>query len=198
MTTVVSLNQLRGLLKSSHRCRRPGPPRPSRTQALLDALAEAHAEVLGKLGVVYSIPDVDTWDDAPELVGSMILAVAAYLATLTWLNGRDLSDRDPVALRYNRAQLMLRQGGGVHVGGGRVGPGTVGWCRGRPNVRGEPTGGDLAGGVNGPRVLRGVTVVRWRLHRWRLAVGRPGDGLRRRVAHPRGSDERTPRGHVVR
>jgi hypothetical protein len=148
MTTVVSLNQLRGLLKSSA----GAGARTAATledQALLDALAEAHAEVLGKLGVVYTIPDGDTWDDAPELVGSMILAVAAYLATLTWLNGRDLSDRDPVALRYNRAQLMLRQVvESTLVVDGLV-PAPSGGVGDVPTYEANPPV-DLAGGVNGP------------------------------------------------
>ena len=73
---------------------------------LQDALDEAHGEVLGKLATRYTLPT----DPAlvPPLVRSLIVTVAGYVATLEWLQGKDLSDRDPVVLRYARAQAMLR------------------------------------------------------------------------------------------
>lgn len=76
-------------------------------ERLQAALGDAHAEILGKLSTLYALPADPTL--APDLVKSLITAVAAYVATLEWLQGRDLSDRDPVVLRYQRAQTMLRQ-----------------------------------------------------------------------------------------
>lgn len=147
MVTVVSLSQLRDALKGSAGA-------GARTAATLEdgpliaALNEAHAEVLGKLGMVYAVPENDTWN-APDLIRSLILAVASYLATLTWLNGRDLSDRDPVALRYARAQTMLRQvlEGTLAVDG--LEPAPSGGVGDVPSFEANPFV-NLAGDVNGP------------------------------------------------
>lgn len=76
-------------------------------EALQQALDDAHAEVLGKLSTRYTMPaDAST---APDMLKSLIVSVAAYVATLEWLQGKDLSDRDPVVLRYQRAETMLSQ-----------------------------------------------------------------------------------------
>jgi phage gp36-like protein len=102
----VPLEQLQDALKSSAGA-------GAATAADLDvdrlqaALTEAHAEVLGRLATIYAVPaDPDL---APEMVKSLITTIAAYLATLEWLQGKDLSDRDPIVLRYNRTQTVLRQ-----------------------------------------------------------------------------------------
>lgn len=74
-----------------------------RLQAVLD---DAHAEVLGKIRTRYTVPtDPAT---TPGLLKGIILAVAAYVGTLEWMQGKDLSDRDAVVLRYNRAQSQLK------------------------------------------------------------------------------------------
>lgn len=76
-------------------------------ERLTAALDEAHDEVLGKLSTLYTLPV----DEAagPAIVRSLILNVAAYVATLEWLQGKELPERDPIVLRYQRAQKMLRE-----------------------------------------------------------------------------------------
>lgn len=73
---------------------------------LTAAIDEAQDEVTGKLSGRYVIPT----DPAlmPAFVAGIILAVAAYVATLEWMQGKDLADRDPVVLRYARARANLK------------------------------------------------------------------------------------------
>lgn len=74
----------------------------ARLQAALD---DAHAQVLGTLATRYTLPAVGA---EPPVVRSLLVAIAGYVATLEWLQGKDLSDRDPVVLRYQRALALLK------------------------------------------------------------------------------------------
>jgi len=69
------------------------------------AVRNAQAEVDARLRGRYTVPLVP----CPELVRNIVVDVAAYLATLVYRQGKDLTPTDPVALRYARAQLLLKQ-----------------------------------------------------------------------------------------
>lgn len=70
------------------------------------AISRAITEVNAKLGVRYSVPFEDP---APEMVADIATDLAAYFGTLTARGGDPLDVRDPVALRYAAAELLLTQ-----------------------------------------------------------------------------------------
>lgn len=73
---------------------------------LTQAIVDAETEVDGKLKVRYTTPFSDP---VPEMVAQITRDIAAYLADLTFRQGRDFSsDLDPVYLRYKRAQDNLK------------------------------------------------------------------------------------------
>jgi phage gp36-like protein len=67
---------------------------------VIDAESEINARLRGR----YSIPFVEP---IPLLVHNIAVDFGAYLATLTYRQGRDLEATDPVVLRYNRARQLL-------------------------------------------------------------------------------------------
>lgn len=74
--------------------------------ALAGAIEDAQNEVDGKLAARYSgIPFVAA--DVPPIVKSITMNIAAYLATLTFRRTLDMTDQDPVSLRYARAEANL-------------------------------------------------------------------------------------------
>lgn len=69
------------------------------------AIAEAEAEVDGRLGTVYTVPFTAP---IPVMIKQITLAIAAYSADLTFREVRDYSsDLNPILLRYQRAQKLL-------------------------------------------------------------------------------------------
>jgi hypothetical protein len=69
---------------------------------LEDAIADAQAEVDARVPAApFAAGDV------PGLVATIVVDIAAYLATLTHRKGNPLPDNHPIALRYARAQLLL-------------------------------------------------------------------------------------------
>lgn len=73
----------------------------AKLNAQIDAAeAEINAMLLTRYVVPFEVP-------APLLVKSITEDIAAYLATLTYRQGRDLGRDDPVALRYDRARQLL-------------------------------------------------------------------------------------------
>ncbi len=73
-------------------------------------LAQAHAEVLGKLRAGYVIAGpADTDPPPPPMLGEIIAAHAGYGATIEWAGGAELSQRDAIVLRYDRAREILGQ-----------------------------------------------------------------------------------------
>lgn len=74
---------------------------------LTEAISGAQQEVDAKLAVRYTVPFPDS--NVPDLVVKLTRDIAAYLADLTYRQGKDYeSDRDPVLLRYTRAQALLK------------------------------------------------------------------------------------------
>lgn len=71
---------------------------------ILAQLENAEAQVNGTLRGRYTIPFAAP---APLLVKSIVIDIAAYLATLTYRQGRDLEPTDPINLRYVRAMKLL-------------------------------------------------------------------------------------------
>lgn len=72
--------------------------------ALDQHIEDASSEIDAKLAGQYTTP----FDPVPELIERICVAIAAYLAYLTFLENRDLqSEFDPNYLRYRRAQEML-------------------------------------------------------------------------------------------
>lgn len=73
---------------------------------------EATAEVVGRLGG-FALPDPgpdgEPNADTPPLLRSIIIGIAGYLATLEFYGTAEVSDRDPVVLRYTRARELLAQ-----------------------------------------------------------------------------------------
>lgn len=68
-------------------------------------ISAAQAEVDARLAGRYQVPFVTV----PALVKSLTVDVAAYLATLTYRQSKDLAIDDPVRLRYQRALDMLKE-----------------------------------------------------------------------------------------
>lgn len=73
------------------------------TERLEANLEEAQAEVEGRLAGF----DVPT--DPPALVRTIVLGIAAYLATLEYFGSQQLEQRDPAVLRYERAKELLER-----------------------------------------------------------------------------------------
>lgn len=73
---------------------------------LAAAIADASDEVNARLGGMYAVPFTDP---VPDLVVTITVAIAGYLATLTYRRGDPLLPGDPVGLRYARAQSLLGQ-----------------------------------------------------------------------------------------
>lgn len=72
---------------------------------LTAALLEASAKVDDYLRARYTVP-IDP-ASVPASVQSWTVAIALYLATLTWLRHVNLEARDPVQLRYDDAMASL-------------------------------------------------------------------------------------------
>lgn len=68
-------------------------------------IGAAQAEVDGRLAGRYLVP----FTTVPALVKVLTVDVAAYLATLTYRQSKDLAIDDPVRLRYQRALDMLKE-----------------------------------------------------------------------------------------
>lgn len=84
-----------------------GPTSAAATQpssVMADAIAEAQAEVDGRLGERYPIPFTEP---VPQPVYAVTRDIAAYLAVLTARNGDPLAPGEPIVLRYTRAQNLL-------------------------------------------------------------------------------------------
>lgn len=110
------------------------------------AVRNAQAEVDARLRGRYTVPLAP----CPELVRNIVIDVAAYLATLVYRQGKDLSAFDPVVLRYDRAQKLLKQIADgladLDLGdGGAVAPDTAGGVGAPINPRGT---GLLTAGFN--------------------------------------------------
>jgi phage gp36-like protein len=72
---------------------------------LTACIVDGQNEVDSRLGVRYDVPFVD--DSVPSAVNQITRDIAAYLATLTYRQTLDLTDQDPVVLRYNRSMALL-------------------------------------------------------------------------------------------
>lgn len=70
-------------------------------------IRDAQTEVDGRLRGRYSVP-FGSWPGCPELIHNVVVDTAAYLATLTYRRGKDLTPNDPIVLRYNRARDLLK------------------------------------------------------------------------------------------
>lgn len=103
MTAYCTVADVRGVLA-------PDADDPSGTAAVLSddqitaVIDDAQTEVDARLGVRYEVPFADP---VPQPVKQITRDVAAYLATLTYRKTLDLSDQDPVVLRYTRAMNLL-------------------------------------------------------------------------------------------
>lgn len=83
----------------------PGTAAALSDDDLFEAIYEAQAEVNGRLeGRGYTTPMIDT----AGLVVQITRNVAAYVATLTYRRGNPIQPGDPVLLRYQRAQGLLK------------------------------------------------------------------------------------------
>lgn len=116
----------------------------SRTAAVLpdDRLAvkleEATAEVLGRLAGGYVIRAGAT----PPMLRTIIVAIAAYLATLEFYGSQPVEDRDPIVLGYARARELLTQlaRGALVIDG--IDPAQTGRGEGDPEIyQGVPSTG---------------------------------------------------------
>lgn len=74
---------------------------PSKLQVtqLQDAILEA-------MGVVDTYIDVPT--PVPSRVGYLTRNIAAYLATLSYRESKDITDEDPIVRRYNNTMALLK------------------------------------------------------------------------------------------
>lgn len=69
------------------------------------AIADADAQINLALKRRYVVPfDVGS---VPDLVKSLSISIASYLALLTFRGAAPITDGDPLALRYDRARRML-------------------------------------------------------------------------------------------
>lgn len=73
---------------------------------LASALEEANDEVTGAL-VRFTLPVPPT--PLPGVLRGIIFGIAGYVATLEFYGSQPLETNDPVALRYERAQRLLKQ-----------------------------------------------------------------------------------------
>lgn len=71
------------------------------------ALDEAEAEVVGRLSQNFVVPTVPA--EFPDLLAGIVYGIAGYVATLEYFGSQPVEDRDPVVLRYQRAQALLGQ-----------------------------------------------------------------------------------------
>lgn len=87
-------------------------------EQLVDAINEADSIIRSMIGLIYSIPTgttpvvpatvpPSTWSVAVEPVRYWSRDIAAYLATLTYKRNQDVSQDDPVRLRFNLAMQAL-------------------------------------------------------------------------------------------
>lgn len=67
-------------------------------------IVTAQAEVDAKLRGRYTLP----FTTVPLLVKSIVIDIASYLATLTYRQSKDLAQGDPIMLRYDRAEKLLK------------------------------------------------------------------------------------------
>lgn len=72
-------------------------------------LDQAHALVLGRLARNYDVAAPDATPPPDALLVEIIAGHAGYTATLEHDGSQDLSDRDPVVLRYAYARDLLAQ-----------------------------------------------------------------------------------------
>lgn len=89
------------------------PAAPAGTAAELSdaeittAITSAAAQVDSRLAGRYAVPFTDP---VPQLVADITRDIAAYLADLTYRQGKDYETQmDPVVLRYQQAQALLAQ-----------------------------------------------------------------------------------------
>lgn len=68
------------------------------------ALDSAEGEVIGILSRDFTLPA-----QAEGVLVDIILGIAGYVATLEFFGSQPLEDRDPVVLRYQRAQALLKR-----------------------------------------------------------------------------------------
>lgn len=72
-------------------------------QQFASAIANAQAQVDGKLRRLYTVP----FSPVPALVKSMVIDIAGYLATMNYRQEKEIPEIDPIVRRYNRAHDML-------------------------------------------------------------------------------------------
>lgn len=77
-------------------------------------LEEAAGEVTGRLAAAFALPDAGadptvSPEGTPALLKTIIVGIAAYLATLEFYGSQQLEERDPIQLRYTRALSLLNQ-----------------------------------------------------------------------------------------
>lgn len=113
-------------------------------------VAEAADEVVGRLSGIYTLPapgpeGVEN-DDTPPLLRTIVAGIAGYLATLEFYGTQEVQERDPVVLRYTRAQRLLDQlaAGTLKVAGITVTEGSAG-----PTGTAEVFGGVSVGLADG-------------------------------------------------
>lgn len=75
---------------------------------------EATGEVAGRLRRSFTLPDPGPDANAsppstPALLKTIIVGIAGYLATLEFYGSQPVEERDPVVLRYARAEKLLDQ-----------------------------------------------------------------------------------------
>jgi phage gp36-like protein len=86
-----------------------------------DNIAEADREIDGKLSSVFATP----FNPVPELIANLSRDIAAYLSDLAFREVRDYqSSLNPVVLRYQRAQDMLKalMNGSMDIPGVTISP----------------------------------------------------------------------------
>lgn len=84
---------------------RPGGTAARLENEPIDAqIADAQAEVDSRLAGRYAVPFTG---EVPALVKVITVDIAAYLATILYLQSRDFPDGDPMVRRYERAQKLL-------------------------------------------------------------------------------------------
>ncbi len=78
-------------------------------ERLTEHVEDAEAEVLGRLAAAGLVVTADPPTEAPALFRTILVGIAGYTATLEWFGNQELTDRDPVVLRYQRALALLGQ-----------------------------------------------------------------------------------------
>lgn len=82
-----------------------GTPAELADDTLTERITAAAAQVDASLAARYNVPFPDT--AIPRLVKDLTVAIAAYLASLTWRRSVDLTTGDPLVLRYQWATGLL-------------------------------------------------------------------------------------------